>query len=439
MKRVCVLLCGMVWAVWLMGAQRSSSEAAQAAADFLADREACSAPSRTNKAVPLTLAHQCLTADRQKAAFYVFNRAQNGGFVIVSADDRAETILGYADRGAFDIQTANPAFRQWLNRYQEQLSYLSADATPSPFVTPTTPIPNMLVDKQGTAITWDQLAPYNNLCPIDQTDNTRSMTGCIATAAAQVLRKWCYPSKGTGSHTYTWYNEMFGGTGYGTESVDFAATTYDWDNMLPAYTATATDVQQTAVATLMYHCGVASDMIYGGIAVNGSGTWTDYMAYGLHAYFGYRYTLYVSQDDVPDVHSGVPNLCKATAQQIFQYLNADLEAGRPVIMGCADKSAAAGHEIVCSGRDADNRFYLNFGWSGDSDGYYALDAIKEVKGYDLSYHLDAIIGLEPDTTPTDLMPATTTIPKIKCIRNGHLIIMHDRKAYNALGQSINNY
>ena len=123
---------------------------------------------------------------------------------------------------------------------------------------------------------WDQDSPYYDLCP--GTGTNKAYTGCVATAMAQVMNYWQWPVKGTGSHSYQPLdpNSDTGAKSkrYGVQSADFGSTTYDWANMLDKYTSGATSAQKTAVATLMFHCGVATEMMYGNDADGGSGTYT---------------------------------------------------------------------------------------------------------------------------------------------------------------------
>ena len=116
---------------------------------------------------------------------------------------------------------------------------------------------------------WDQspdiftTGPYNALCPYDSIYKSHTLTGCVATAMAQVMKYWNYPTKGIGTHSYTPPTKYLG-----VQTVNFGNTSYQW-NLMPD-TLSANDAPATinAVATLMYHCGVSVDMDYG---VNGSG------------------------------------------------------------------------------------------------------------------------------------------------------------------------
>ena len=199
-------------------------------------------------------------------AFYVFN-APNG-FVMVSADDCATPILGYSDESQFIVEDLPVQFEEYFQHFVEQIQYgienqLVADETiarqwelvkSKGCVTElkgTTVVTPLLTD------TWNQNCYYNNLCPTDASGPCGHVyAGCAATSFSQILHYWGYPNQGMGSHSYT-------PEGYPTQTVNFGSTTYQWSNMPNALTSSSSAAQINAVATLMWHCGVAIDMSYG--------------------------------------------------------------------------------------------------------------------------------------------------------------------------------
>lgn len=404
----------------------SQEEAAAIAARFTNEQPQLSRMHKApRKASNMRLAHKALQNNSEEAAFYVFNQEDGKGFVVVSADDRtAEDVLGYNEHGSFDYSKINPNLKWWLSRYTDEITALQT-MDDSEFEQPAvrkakqvTAIPNLLVNDQGKEITWYQEEPYYNLCPMDERDNTRCLTGCVATAASQIMYKWRWPKKGTGSSSYTWRDYLNdSGSKYKdkTLSANYGETTYDWDNMLPGYYGkNATAAQKTAVATLMYHAGVAAKMGYGGNANNGSGAWTDDMGYGLKTYFGYKFdkfiTMYASKTEYEQAkYADVADVtCEfgVTRAQFINYFNADLEAGRPIIMGGDGNDG--GHEFVCCGRDANNKFYINWGWEGEYNGYFALSSLSP-SGSSFSSNLDAIVGLRPDKKDLPMIDITWSV------------------------------
>ena len=376
-KGFLAILCTLLLTAPVFANARSISEAQQVAKQFMSSNQS-SMVKRMGRELP-QLVYTEHYAD--KPAVYVFNAGQ--GFVLVSANDNTCDILGYSDTGAFDETTMPDNMRFWLQQYAEEINYAaslntSAASSEEQNYTPVAPLLG--------AIEWGQQEPYNNLCPIDQTDNTRSYTGCVATGTAQIMRYWKYPVQGTGSHTDNWKQ----GGGSGSEFADFGATTYDWDNMLQSYTGSYTQEQADAVATLMYHVGVACDMKYGGEQNKGSEATQDKAAKALWTYFKYDKGMrYIKK-----------NAFNAT--QFKQYFIEELQAKRPILMG--GKSASGGHEFVCDGMDKNGFFHINWGWTGQYNGYFALSALRPTKPsatddpnkYGYSTEVDAFIGIQPD-------------------------------------------
>lgn len=403
----------------------SQEEAAAIAARFTNEQPQLSRMHKApRQASNMRLAHKALQNNSEEVAFYVFNQEGNNGYVIVSADDRtAEGVLGYNEHGSFDYSKINPNLKWWLSRYSDEITALQT-MDDSEFEQPAvrkakqvTAIPNLLVNDQGKEITWYQEEPYYNLCPMDQRDDTRCLTGCVATAASQIMYMWRWPKKGTGSSSYEWHDCKDDNCNqYWTKtlSANYGETTYDWDNMLPAYIGkNYTEAQANAVATLMYHAGVSAEMGYGGNKTGGSGAWTDNMAYGFITYFGYKIDKFItmySKAEYGDAHEGVPAEYSVTRAKFTEYFNADLEAGRPIIMGGDGNDG--GHEFVCCGRDANNKFYINWGWEGEDNGYFALSSLKP-SGYDFSSNLDAIIGLRPDKKDLPMIDITWSVDGVE--------------------------
>ena len=187
------------------------------------------------------------------APYYVFNNADGKGFVIVSGDDAAAPILGYATCGKFSYEDMPENLRTWMWMNEQYVLACSQRAATPRTTTMGTPIVQPLLGD----ISWGQGAPYNDMCPTyTATDGiTHYYVGCVATATTQIMRYHQYPIQGSGTKTIT-----VGGQQY---SADFGGTTYDWEHMLPTYAnVTASDLERTAVATLAAHFGIAVDMEY---------------------------------------------------------------------------------------------------------------------------------------------------------------------------------
>ncbi len=273
-----------------------------------------------------------------EASLYVFAPANGAGFIVASASDRGEALLGWSETEAFDASNLPKGFAWWL----EARAHAGA-----PRVATTTY--DAIAPKCTT--TWNQDTPYNDLCPM--VGGRRSVTGCAATAIAQVMKAYEWPKQGVGTHTDNW---EVNGQKY-SATVNFSQTTYDWANMLDTYDAEGVNYNETqanAVATLIYHAGVASDMIY---SPEMSGAMSPCVGAALINNFNYDAKMSLEMRDWYD-------------QDDWDALvYSELAAGYPM-MYCG-QSNDGGHAFVCDGYK-DGYYHINWGWGGACDGYFLL-------------------------------------------------------------------
>lgn len=289
--------------------------------------------------------------------YYVFNNSDNS-FVIISGNDVASPVLAYSNESKFDIHNIATATKAWLNQYSEQIEYAIVNNIES-----TAEIQSEWKKLQNKQIQinkiqngvsplvktkWNQSPFYNDLCPWDEELKARAITGCVATAMAQIMRFWSYPTMGSGSHGYTHPK-------YGYLFANFGVTYYDWATMPESITE-----PNLAVATLNYHCGVSVNMGYG---VNGSGAaGSVVVAPALINYFKYDKSLKIE------------NRSSYSYNQWITMLKEELLSGRPMYYQGAGN--VGGHAFVCDGFNSDNFFHFNWGWGGSSDGYFKMDALN---------------------------------------------------------------
>jgi len=242
--------------------------------------------------------------------------------------------------------------------------------------------------------TWGQSDPYNDGAPSIAVPYpqyplnescSHALTGCVATAWAQLLRYWSWPIQGTGSHSYTWY-DIDGGAH--TQSANFN-TTYNWYQMLNDYGSGSTSDQRAAVAELMYHMGVAAEMEYG-CNGSGSGAYADEV---LDVYFYYQSTM------------NQYSRSSYSADAWFALIKAELDAdpARPVVFSIF--GPGGGHEVIIDGYQTapdsvTDMVHINYGWTGFYDGYYNITVDFSAGGYTWwgSYQ-DIVTGIEPDNDP----------------------------------------
>lgn len=336
-------------------------------------------PSKSGTSMKLSFSMQ---TQKGEPAVYIFDRPASSGYLIVSADDTATPLLGYADSGSFDANNMPPQLEWWLSEYASQIDYASANGIKNTYA----PIANKKEIAPLVETKWNQGTPYNNLCP--SVNNVKCPSGCVATAMAQVMKFWNYPEVGTGRVTATLPS---GGTGEGF--INLAQKPFDWNNMIDSYSGyDYTNEQGNAVATLMQAAGYAAKMNY---APGGSGALSINAAISLSKNFKYNPNIQYLQR------------LYFNASEWNEIVYNELAAGRPILYG--GQSTSVGHEFVCDGYDGNGYFHFNWGWGGMSDGYFILDALNPNSvgtgggaGGGYNSRQDIIIGIQPSSEETDV-------------------------------------
>ncbi|NUM31654.1 MAG: thiol protease/hemagglutinin PrtT [Bacteroidetes bacterium] len=388
MKKIYTLLVFTFITIGIFAAPVSIESAKKAGQNFLTTNNYCTF---YKKSIALELAYTSFSNEinnniKQTNYFYIFNTADKSGFVVIAADDDVSPILGYSDNSFFNNEKIPVNFTKWIESYKEEIRYIiskNIKATPEiemEWYNLKNGIEKKILFKKAAVsplvqTRWDQSPYYNALCPYDYSEGERTVTGCVATAMAQVMKFWNYPKTGSGFHSYKH-------SYYGTLSANFGTTTYNWSSMPNRVTSS-----NTAVATLMYHCGVSVDMDYGLAKYGGSGAYTEDVADALKEYFGYA-------SSVEAKHRS-----DYTESQWISLLKTELDAGRPIQY--AGSGTNGGHSFVCDGYDNSNYFHMNWGWDGNSDGYFKISALNPGSlgtgggsgGFN-SYQ-KAIIGIKP--------------------------------------------
>lgn len=296
-------------------------------------------------------------ADDARVSTYVFADEKNG-FIVAPADDELPAVIGYGSD--FDADDIPPAMIEWMEN--------CAHSTLAPMKLNHAAI-EPLVKTQ-----WAQRQPFYNQCPFDS-ENKRCLTGCVATALAQIVNYYKHPAdKGIGSTSYEWNGR--------TLSYDYAATSFDWDNMLDSYKDGYTDAEADAVAKLMYAMGVGVHMNYTATA---SGAFSTSVVPFLYNHMGF------------DKNASLRYRNYFTAEEWDSMIYAELAAGRPLIYD--GKTADSGHCFICDGYDGNGYYHFNWGWAGTSDGYFLLTNLNPYDQGDGSseggYNIDqtAVTGL----------------------------------------------
>lgn len=352
------------------------AEAMQEAGQFLTHNSAKRVRAQSNTA--LTLAHAAI--DKTGAAdYYVFNRADDAGYVIVAADDNLTPVIGYVDSGAFSMDALPADMLWWLDECQQQIEYLKQHPDQARKASPS----GNRVDPLLTTC-WGQSAPYNAKCPTYVLNYTayRSATGCVATAMAQIMNYHQWPLQGTGQHSYS-----YKATNSSAEKhidVDFSLSSYDWSHMDDFYDGANDSVAEGAVAQLMFDAGAAVSMNYGAA----SGALTNDVVHALFTHFGYSRTARLcAREDY-------------SVEEWEQIIRNELDNHRPVLYSGMKQND--GHAWVCDGYDGDGYFHFNWGWNGRANGYFLLSMLNPNtqgnnavnNGYNSMHEI--VAGITPD-------------------------------------------
>lgn len=336
---------------------------------------------RTTTRSEMQLVHTEYTSDN-KPTLYIFNYTDSPGFVILSADDVGNPLLGFSDSEYFNIKDAPATIRAWIGQYSKQIEFaiLSNAKSYKPMTQANWSAINPLITTQ-----WNQDAPYNLQCPV--INQKFCMAGCVATAMAQIMNYWKYPTQPQGKITY------YPGKLQTPLSIDFSKRQIDWDQFQDTYLFDGdkynySEEQSEAIAYLLKACGYSVQMNYN-LAVSGAVPFR--IGEALIKNFCYN-----------------PNITYEervfyTTSEWNRMIYNELAAGRPVIYdGWSDEG---GHEFICDGYLGGDFFHINWGWGGLSDGYFQLQSLNPEEigisssyGGGFNYQQGATIGIQKEQT-----------------------------------------
>ncbi len=307
------------------------------------------------------------------AAFYAFDFA-TGGFVIVSAEDVLNPVLGYSFEGEFPKGEHAYVYSSFLQTYVDQVSFIrenniivedAISAEWKHLLTNDVANLNIMKDPKDvdpllTAM-WNQDDPYNFMCPEDNSgQGGHAYVGCVATAMSLIMHYWGYPIHGENEHTYTPEDHPE----YGPQYANFEDTYYAWDGMQDDI-----DTKNPyPIAEIGYHCAVATNMNFG---PDGSGTYSYLVANRLAYFLRYDAPVYYKKEDysLTNWHNMIYN---------------DIDQSYPIYYSGVS-SSGGGHAFVLDGYQGTD-FHFNFGWSGSGNGYYSL---YDVNSYSLQQQMVA--------------------------------------------------
>lgn len=334
-----------------------------------------------------------IESDNNEAVYYLVT-FQEGGWVMVTADDCVIPILGYSDEGNINKDTQKPdAFLKWTESYKKQIVASKLLKSPSKEAIDqwNTAINNefvrlksysysygsLLLSTPRGYVNWGQdqnndgncTPSYNKFAPDKDNNNIlctgssskrnceHKFLGCAAVAMAQILWYWQFP-----------------------QSSNFRA--YDWSIMPPAIFNSTPQFQADAIAQLLRDCGDAANTTY---CCSGSFATINDVVNGLRNNFKYT--------SVQDIERSL-----WYDSQWFSMLRSEIDAGRPILYRGGQIIADWGdvHYFVIDGyhRNPDE-FHINWGWAGSSlNGFFSLNDLTPGT-HDFNGGQQAIIGISP--------------------------------------------
>jgi hypothetical protein len=392
LKKVLSLALILCLATQMQAADIDLAKAQSAAKSFMTKQVANGRLQATAASNLKLVKAEASVANPKAVDYYIFNADK--AYVVVSGDDLAPEILMYGEEGTIDLGNIPPAMQWLLNKYKYQIDGLKAG----------TLVPNNYTPKATTAVApltnanWDQSSPYNNQCPTS--GSSRTLTGCPATSLAMCYYVWKWPK------TFPAVAAINGSSSGGVSAAALGERAADWDNIIDEYTGptnySSTTAQKTAVAWLMRYAGQSiPDYMYG---TDASGA-NDPEIYQGVINMGYTDAQLLTLTEIVQSGWGYSNSSQHyTDAQWNEWMLAELHAGNPIEYLAYDYSSyqLAGHAFNVFGCNTSGQYYVNWGWSGDSNGYCTLHnfttntgATGQSGSYVFNYGEAMIIGIRP--------------------------------------------
>lgn len=372
LTKAAILLCSLLLPVSSVAKQISEKRAKQLASDFF-NRKTIK-PLKVKKVATSfecrsTIKKTKSNTNADNTGYYVFKPETGSGFVIISGDDQMKPIVGYSTTSTFDVSNMPAQLISYLETYESNITKIQQGDAIQGRTSGGKAVAPLLTTQ------WDQHDPYNLYLNLPYGEGY-FVTGCVATAVAQVMKYFNYPAKGNG------ITEAVGSF----PALDLSQSVYDWNNMKDRYNlGEYNNAESSAVALLMRDVGYALNTQYG---TDESGAYSYYIAPALYKHFNYSKDIQLLKRE-----------CYAS-QEWIDIIRENLLAGQPILYGAAGSS---GHEFVCDGIDENDYLHINWGWSGYCDGYFDVNALSPANLGGNSYYgdHDMVVNIHPGNPDDD--------------------------------------
>lgn len=344
------------------------------------------------------------------APYYIFNAGSNQGFVIISGDSRVDDIIGYSDSGDFDVDSIPENMQEWLNGYRDAIKYIWYNNVPLSYFSLSSSLKNKSAIYPIVTTQWSQSKPYNGMAPLYK--GSSCLTGCVATAMAQVMNHARWPKSSTTPIPSYKTNNQLG------ELAGLPSTIFDWDVIAQENGS----YYETEVAKLMRYCGQSVKMNYG----TGASAASSYsVAPAFINYFGYSSAKMINRESY-------------SISEWDEMIYNEIANNRAVYYD--GQSTGGGHAFVVDGYDGNGLFHINWGWGGYCDGYFKLSILNPYSnsgygasssddGYSMSQN--AVIGL---CSGNDLLEEVLRCTSLSC-NDASLYISYYNESHNSLSCS----
>ncbi len=330
---------------------------------------------------------------------------KDGGFVIVSADQSVKPVMAYSSTGS--LKAKDERVGQVVDSYVELLNgaglpdkmlelnrarwndiFNFAQSAKHYLRNSALIVEPLIQTKWSQSGGYHPNLTYNKFTPlVNDAQTDRAPVGCAAVAFGQMLKHYDYPKTGFSSNRYCssgnsvyncWNGEII--------EADFGVK-YDWSNMPASLSSISSQQSVDAVATLLYHIGVALEVGYGEHGTNAQ-LENPTVFRGFKKHFRMGDVEQVSRSDY-------------TEDEWISLIQNEIQNQRPVVLSGYDSRIGAGHAFILDGLDSEGNAHVNWGWGGAANGFYDISTllIKHPSAGDLSFTEDliAFINFSPAT------------------------------------------
>lgn len=328
-------------------------------------------------------------------SYYIINRTDGKGFVIVSAESSTPDILAYSNENAFSLELLDKAPALFLDTYEKSIAMIRQGV-------PAMAAPDgQYIEKVLKTACWQQDGNFFNSTYAPEIDGRKCVSGCVATAMSIMMKYHSWPPVSTGYHEYQC-------SGLGTVSFDYDSVSYSWDDLTDNISGWASD----EVSKIQKACGVSVNMKYG---IHESSSSLSLVATSMPKYFQYEIPYRITRDSYEK-------------DEWESVLMNEIDEGRPAFIG--GYRGNTGHSFILDGYNSEGMFHFNLGWGGYNNGFYRLELVAGEYSVE-----EAVVGVMPRDIDEKLDVSPLTYSSIAVSPDGNI---SDRTVFNVSIMNLTN-